>query len=101
MAWIPNIITLLVMLGVGGKHLVTMPASVPASAATLLSYSSTVTSSVLSWSTIAPDYGIYHCGKASRSVRIRGEYGSISNNLHSLRIFFYTYSAFLSASVSA
>jgi purine-cytosine permease-like protein len=67
-AWIPNIVTLLVMLGVGGKHLIIMPGPAPVSTGTLLSYSSTVTSSVLSWSTIAPDYGVYHCGKASRSV---------------------------------
>jgi len=80
-SWIPNIITLFVMLVVGGKHLIIIPGPA-ASASTLLSYSSIVTSSVLSWSTITPDYGVYHCGKAS-----------------SLRIFIYTYSAFLSASI--
>jgi purine-cytosine permease-like protein len=64
-AWIPNVVTFIVMLGIGGKHLVLMPAPAPISAAAILSYSATVASSVLSWSTITPDYGVYHNGKAS------------------------------------
>jgi purine-cytosine permease-like protein len=64
-AWIPNVVTFIVMLGVGGKHLVLMPAPAPVSAAAILSYSSTVASSVLSWATITPDYGVYHNGNSS------------------------------------
>lgn len=64
-AWIPNVIAFIVMLGVGGKHLVLLPAPAPVSAAMVLSYSATVASSVLSWSTMTPDYGVYHDGNAS------------------------------------
>ncbi|KIM71243.1 hypothetical protein PILCRDRAFT_830469, partial [Piloderma croceum F 1598] len=81
-AWIPNVVTFIVMLGIGGKHLVLMPAPAPVSAAAILSYSATVASSVLSWATITPDYGVYHNGKAS-----------------AFRIFTYTYLAFLSGSI--
>jgi purine-cytosine permease-like protein len=67
-AWIPNVVTFIVMLSIGGKHLVLTPAPTPISAAAIVSYSSTVASSVISWSTITPDYGVYHSGKASAYV---------------------------------
>jgi purine-cytosine permease-like protein len=67
-AWIPNIVTFIVMLAVGGKHMVLMPAPASVSAAAIISYSSTVASSVISWYTMTPDYGVYHSGKASACV---------------------------------
>ena len=70
MAWIPSVVTFIVMLAVGGKHLVLMPAPAPVSTATIISYSSTVASSVISWCTMTPDYGVYHSGKASAYVSL-------------------------------
>jgi len=81
-AWIPSVVAFITMLIVSGKHLTIVPAPMPASTAAVLSYSSTVASYIVSWSTIAPDYGVYHSGEAS-----------------SFRIFTYTYLAFLSASI--
>ena len=69
-AWIPNVVAFMAMLGVGAKHLVLLPAPAPVSAAAVLSYSSTVASSVLSWSTMTADYGVYHSGKASAYVSL-------------------------------
>ena len=64
-AWIPSVVIFIVMLGVGGKHLTFMSAPAPVSAASVISFSSTKASSVLSWSTMTSDYGVYHSGKAS------------------------------------
>jgi len=81
-AWIPNAITFIVMLGIGGKHLGAAPAPGPVSAASVVTFATTTASSVISWCTMTPDYGVYHTPKAS-----------------SLRIFAYTYAGFFSASI--
>ena len=67
-AWIPNVVAFIVMLGVSGKTLVTIPltASSPSTAASILSFVSTLATFVVSWSTMTPDYGIFHDSKASR-----------------------------------
>ena len=62
-AWIPNVITIIIMLGVGGKHLVNAPAAVPVTTASIVTFATTTTSSVVSWCTMTPDYGVYHNGK--------------------------------------
>ncbi|KAF8231030.1 hypothetical protein L208DRAFT_1437901 [Tricholoma matsutake] len=84
-AWIPNVVTFIVLLGVGGKHL--HPSSFPSypvpTASMVLSFASFVASSVVSWCTMTPDYGVYHDSTAS-----------------SYRIFTYTYLAFLTASIT-
>ncbi|GLB39366.1 putative permease for cytosine/purines, uracil, thiamine, allantoin [Lyophyllum shimeji] len=84
LAWIPNVVAFVVMLGVGGKHL--RPSNYPSyptpSAATVLSFVTFIASSVISWCTMTPDYGVYHNAKAS-----------------SLRIFTYTYLGFFFASI--
>ncbi|CAL1709708.1 unnamed protein product [Somion occarium] len=84
--WIPNVIAFIIMLGVGGKSLVQAPVAdpSPADAATVLTFGATLAATVVSWSTITPDYGVYHDGHAS-----------------SLRIFFYAYLGFLVSSVPA
>ncbi|KDQ60052.1 hypothetical protein JAAARDRAFT_32429 [Jaapia argillacea MUCL 33604] len=83
-AWIPNVITFIVMLGIGGKHLhASAPPPTPATAASVLSFVSTVASSVISWCTMTPDYGVYHDGSAS-----------------SMRIFIYTYLGFFTSSIT-
>ncbi|EMD34672.1 hypothetical protein CERSUDRAFT_97258 [Gelatoporia subvermispora B] len=81
-AWIPNAIIFIAMLGIGGKHLQNAPAPGPVSAASIVTFATTTASSVISWCTMTPDYGVYHTRKASR-----------------LRIFFYTYAGFFSASI--
>jgi purine-cytosine permease-like protein len=67
-AWIPSVIAFIVMLAVGGKNLTMVPTSAPTSTAAIISFASTVASSVIPWSTIAPDYGVYHSGEPSRCV---------------------------------
>ncbi|KAI0694516.1 cytosine-purine permease [Cytidiella melzeri] len=83
-AWIPNVITFIIMLGVGGKHLVNAPPSAPVTRAKVITFATTTASSVLSWCTMTPDYGVYHNSKAS-----------------SKRIFIYTYLGFFTASLTA
>lgn len=65
-AWIPSVITFIVMLGLGGKHLTEAPTPPPPSAAAVLSFATTTASSVISWCMMTPDYGVYHSSKASR-----------------------------------
>ncbi|TFK91640.1 purine-cytosine permease [Polyporus arcularius HHB13444] len=84
-AWIPAVIAFIVMLGIGGKHLGSnIPPGPPASADAILSYATTVGSSVISWCMMTPDYGVYHTSKAS-----------------STRVFLYSYAGFLTASLVA
>jgi len=84
-AWIPNVVAFIVMLGIGGKHLKTSdyPSYPPPSASTVISFVTFIASSVISWCTMTPDYGVYHNAKAS-----------------SLRIFTYTYLGFFCASIT-
>lgn len=85
-AWIPNVITFIVMLGVGGKHLVNAPLtnSTPLTAATIMTFGATLSATNVSWSTLTPDYGVYHDKRAG-----------------SWRIFNYVYLGFLVASLPA
>jgi NCS1 nucleoside transporter family len=85
-AWIPNVIAFITMLGVGYPQLRDNQ-SAPVSQATVaevISFASILASSILSWCTMTPDYGVYHSPAAS-----------------SARIFLYTYLAFFTASVIA
>ncbi|KAH9849624.1 cytosine-purine permease [Lenzites betulinus] len=83
-AWIPSVITFIVMLGLGGKHLTEAPVPPPPTAAAVLSFATTTASSVISWCMMTPDYGVYHTNKAS-----------------STRIFLYSYAGFFTASLAA
>lgn len=69
-AWIPNVVAFIVMLSVSGKTLTTIPvtSSAPVTAAAVMSFASTLGTTVVSWSTISPDYGIFHDANASRYV---------------------------------
>ncbi|THH12960.1 hypothetical protein EW146_g7213 [Bondarzewia mesenterica] len=58
-AWIPNLVAFLVMIGVGAKHIETIPTP-PPEPVSVLSFASVLVSSVLSWCTMTPDYGVYH-----------------------------------------
>ncbi|TCD62689.1 hypothetical protein EIP91_006548 [Steccherinum ochraceum] len=83
-AWIPNVIAFIVMLGVGGKHLSNVPPPEPLTAASIITFATTTASSVISWCMMTPDYGVYHDARAS-----------------SMRIFIYTYLGFFTASLTA
>ncbi|KAG2132701.1 permease for cytosine/purines, uracil, thiamine, allantoin-domain-containing protein [Suillus bovinus] len=85
-AWIPNVIAFIAILGVGYPQLrdnQSAPVS-EVNIAAVLSFSSVLVASILSWCTMTADYGIYHSPAAS-----------------SARIFLYTYLAFLIPSVTA
>ncbi|KAF8178440.1 purine-cytosine permease [Pholiota molesta] len=84
-AWIPNLIAFPILLGLGGKHLnpSTFIAVPTPSASAILSFSSFVASSVISWCTLTPDYGVYHNANASER-----------------RIFIWTYLGFFLPSIT-
>ncbi|KAI0088274.1 permease for cytosine/purines, uracil, thiamine, allantoin-domain-containing protein [Irpex rosettiformis] len=84
LSWVPNVITFVIMLGVGGKTLVSVPtsAAVPATAASIITFGSALAVTILAWCPIVPDYGIFHDAKGS-----------------SMRIFIYAYLGFFFASV--
>ncbi|CAA7257310.1 unnamed protein product [Cyclocybe aegerita] len=84
-AWIPNAIAFPILLGLGGKHLnpLTFPAVDPPTAASVLSFTSFVASSVISWCTFTPDYGVYH-----------------DHTAPTWKTFSFVYSGFLTASIS-
>ena len=72
LSWAPNIITFIIMLGVGGKTLASVPmsAAVPATAASLITFGSALAVTILAWCPIVPDYGIFHDAKGPRSVLV-------------------------------
>ncbi|KAJ7681154.1 permease for cytosine/purines, uracil, thiamine, allantoin-domain-containing protein [Mycena rosella] len=57
-AWIPPVVGLAVMVGVGGKHLGAGPAYPPPTAASIISRGAP-------WCTVTPDYGVFHDANAS------------------------------------
>ena len=67
LVWVPNVIAFIVMLGVGGKHLVESPVTdaTPATAGSILTFGATLAVSVIAWSTITPDNGVFHDCRAS------------------------------------
>ncbi|KAF8434519.1 purine-cytosine permease [Boletus edulis BED1] len=84
-AWVPNVVAFIAMLALGYPQLranqsVVPPTPTPGS---ILSFASTVASSMISWCTMTPDYGVYHSPAAS-----------------STRIFVYTYLGFVISSIS-
>ncbi|OSX63581.1 hypothetical protein POSPLADRAFT_1045893 [Postia placenta MAD-698-R-SB12] len=83
-AWIPNVITFIIMLGVGGKHLTIEPAPGPVAPSQVITFATVIASSVISWCTTTPDYGVYHLQNASR-----------------MRVFVYAYLGFSVASITA
>ncbi|KAJ8488035.1 hypothetical protein ONZ51_g3826 [Trametes cubensis] len=59
LAWIPVLVVYLVALGVGGKHLGNPPPAEPATAATILSFASTIAGFVITYSSLSSDFTIY------------------------------------------
>ena len=58
------------MLVVGGKHLVNAPATGLVSASTIVTFATTIASSVITWCPMTPDYGVYHKEETSVYVLI-------------------------------
>jgi purine-cytosine permease-like protein len=100
-AWIPTVVGLCVMLGIGGQHLASGPSYPAPSAASILSFAATVAGADLSWCTMTPDYGVYHDANASRYVSL-GYFPTnyITYNSPSARIFTYSYLGIVLPSVS-
>ena len=65
-AWIPVFITFLVALGVGGKHLSSPAPSTPATAASILSFASTLAGFAITYSPLSSDFTTYYYPNCSR-----------------------------------
>ncbi|KIL64408.1 hypothetical protein M378DRAFT_163147 [Amanita muscaria Koide BX008] len=77
-AWIPVFVTFLVALGVGGKHLSNPPPAAPATAASIMSFASTLAGFAITYAPLSSDFSIYFKPESS-----------------SWKLFFYTYIGFL------
>jgi purine-cytosine permease-like protein len=68
LAWIPNVVAFVVMLGIGGKrlHASNLPSYPIPTVSTVLSFASFVAAGDISWCTMTADYGVYHDPKPSR-----------------------------------
>ncbi|KAK0192388.1 permease for cytosine/purines, uracil, thiamine, allantoin-domain-containing protein [Armillaria mellea] len=77
-AWIPVVIVFVIALGVGGKHIMAVPAAEPATAAAVLSFGSTIAGFVITYSPLSSDFTIYFRPDVSR-----------------VRLFLYSYIGFL------
>ncbi|KJA26966.1 hypothetical protein HYPSUDRAFT_198737 [Hypholoma sublateritium FD-334 SS-4] len=64
-AWIPVVVTFVVALGVGGKHLSDPPPFVPATAPAILSFASTLAGFSITYSGLACDFSSYYRPNAS------------------------------------
>ncbi|KZT64447.1 hypothetical protein DAEQUDRAFT_717984 [Daedalea quercina L-15889] len=84
--WIPNVIAFVVMLAVSGKHVVAVPLSgtTPTTVSSIMTFGATIAANIVSYSTLTPDYGVYHDHTASTA-----------------RIFVYTYLGFIVSCVPA
>lgn len=61
-AWIPNVVGMIVMAAVGSKSLATLPLGdpSPATAASIMTFAAALAAGIIGWSPIVPDYGIFH-----------------------------------------
>ncbi|TDL24490.1 cytosine-purine permease [Rickenella mellea] len=83
-AWIPNVVAFLVMLGVNGQYIVHKQGSTTPTVAAILSFASTTAATDTGWCTIVADYGVYHKSDTS-----------------SMRIFIFSYLGFFLSSFAA
>ncbi|KAI0062621.1 cytosine-purine permease [Artomyces pyxidatus] len=66
-AWLPNLLAFLVMLGVGSKHLV-FPSAPPAESAAIVSFLSIICANTITLSPMTPDFGVHHAPAASWKI---------------------------------
>ncbi|KAI0942810.1 hypothetical protein AcV7_002117 [Taiwanofungus camphoratus] len=84
--WVPNVVAFIVMVCISGKHLTEAPLSGPSpvKASVIMTFGATLAATVVSYSTMTPDYGVYHNSKAT-----------------TLKIFTYAYLGFIVSSMPA
>lgn len=70
LAWIPVLITFIIALGVGGKHLTDPPPTEPATVQAVLSFASTIAGFVVTYSPLSSDYTTYFRHDVPRSATI-------------------------------
>ncbi|KAF5383051.1 hypothetical protein D9615_004948 [Tricholomella constricta] len=78
LAWIPVVISFVVALGVGGKHLANPPPAEPATASAVLSFAAVLAGFVITWSSLSSDFTTY-----------------FRPDVSSWKIFLYSYFGFL------
>ncbi|KAF8223465.1 NCS cytosine-purine permease [Tricholoma matsutake] len=83
LAWIPVVITFVIALGVGGKHLTNPPPVVPTNPGSILSFASTIAGFVVTYSPLSSDFTSY-----------------FQPDVSSWKIFFYSYFGFFLPIVS-
>lgn len=68
--WVPNVVAFIVMVCISGKHLTEAPLSSPSpvKASVMMTFGATLAATVVSYSTMTPDYGVYHNSKATTCV---------------------------------
>lgn len=59
MAWIPVLITFIIAVAIGGKHLLNLPPPAPATVTSILGFAGTQAGFTISWAGFAADYAIY------------------------------------------
>ncbi|EAU81390.1 purine-cytosine permease [Coprinopsis cinerea okayama7 len=59
-AWIPVVITFIIALGIGGKHLSSPPAAEPATVSSVLSFASTLAGFAITFTGVATDFAVYY-----------------------------------------
>lgn len=91
--WFPNAVSFIAMLGVGGKYLnpATMPTFPTPTPSVVISFACFLGSSVMSWCTLTPDYGVYHNVEASTLVFLSWQIIQTLKTCSRFRIFIYTY----------
>lgn len=59
-SWVPVLITFVIALGVGGKHLSNPPPAEPATAAGVLGFASTLAGFAITYSSLSSDFTTYY-----------------------------------------
>lgn len=71
--WIPNLVAFVTMLVVSGRRLAESPLSnpTPVGVPNIMTFGATLAASVVNWSPLMPDQGVYHDHTASAYVTLR------------------------------
>jgi purine-cytosine permease-like protein len=69
LSWLPVLITFVIALGVGGKHLSNPPPAEPATAVTVLSFASTLAGFAITFSGLSSDFTTYYRSDVSAYAR--------------------------------
>ncbi len=80
-AWIPVLITFIISVALGGKHLLNLPPAAPASVASILGFAGTQAGFTVSWAGFAADYAIYLRPEHATYVLLHIWYTSLMKNI--------------------